>query len=151
MLVCVLKWIESVICICISPSSGFLGSTAGKESTCNMGDLGSIPGLGRSPRGGHGNPLQYSFLENPHGQRSLAGFSTWGCKESDMTEQLNTAQHPLSLGAPTHCHPTSRSSQVPVLYYGFPLAICLTHVVYVGQCQSPPSLSLPPHVCRSIL
>ena len=36
-------------------------------------DMGSIPGLGRSPGGGHGNPLQYSCLENPHGQRSLAG------------------------------------------------------------------------------
>ena len=43
----------------------FLGSSAGKESTCNAGDLGLIPGLGRSPGGGHGNPLQYSCLENP--------------------------------------------------------------------------------------
>ena len=43
------------------------------ESTCNVGELGSIPGLGRSPGGRHGNPLQYSILENPHGQRSLAG------------------------------------------------------------------------------
>ena len=47
---------------------------------------GSIPGLGRSPGGGHGNPLQYSCLENLHGQRSLAGYSPWGRKESDMTE-----------------------------------------------------------------
>ena len=37
-----------------------------KESTCSVGDLGSIPGLGRCPGGGHGNPLQYSCLENPH-------------------------------------------------------------------------------------
>ena len=44
---------------------GFPGSSAGKESTCNAGDLGSIPGLGRSPGGGQGNPLQYSCLENP--------------------------------------------------------------------------------------
>ena len=43
-----------------------------------MGDLGSIPGLGKSPGGGHGNPLQYSCLENPHGQKSLAGYSPWG-------------------------------------------------------------------------
>ena len=42
-----------------------------KESACDEGDLVSIPGLGRSPGGGHGNPLQYSCLENPHGQRSL--------------------------------------------------------------------------------
>ena len=45
----------------------------GEESACNPGDLGSIPGLGRSPGEGHGSPLQYSSLENPHGQRSLAG------------------------------------------------------------------------------
>ena len=57
----------------------------------NVGDLGPIPGLGRSPGGGHGNPLQYSCLENPHGQRSLVGCSPWGCKESDMTEQLSIA------------------------------------------------------------
>ena len=46
-----------------------------KESTCNAGDLGSIPELGRSPAEGYGNPLQYSSLENPHGQRSLTGYS----------------------------------------------------------------------------
>ena len=58
----------------------------GKESACNAGDLEMIPALGRSPRGGHGNPLQYSCLENPHGQWSLAGYSPLGCKESDMTD-----------------------------------------------------------------
>ena len=46
----------------------------GEESACNVGDLGSIPGLGRSPGKGHGNPLQYSCLENPM-KRSLAGYS----------------------------------------------------------------------------
>ena len=67
---------------------GFPGDSDGKESTYNVGDLSSIPGLGRSPGGGHGNPLQYSCLENPHGygQRSLAGYSAWGSKESHMTE-----------------------------------------------------------------
>ena len=44
---------------------GFLGGSDSKESACNVGDLGSIPGLGRSLGGGHGNPLQYSCLENP--------------------------------------------------------------------------------------
>ena len=44
---------------------GFPGDSDVKESTCNAGDMGSILGLGRSPRGGHGNPLQYSCLENP--------------------------------------------------------------------------------------
>ena len=57
---------------------GFPGGSDGKESTCNVGDLGSIPGLGRSPGGGHGNPLQYSCLENPHGQRSPGGYNPWG-------------------------------------------------------------------------
>ena len=64
-----------------------LSGSDGKESTCNAGDLGSIPGLGRSPGGGHGNPLQYSCQENLHGQRSLAAYSPWGCKELHMTEQ----------------------------------------------------------------
>ena len=45
-------------------SLGFHGGSAGKESTCNVGDLGLIPGLGRSPREGNGYPLQYSGPEN---------------------------------------------------------------------------------------
>ena len=68
----------------------------GKHLLASAGDIGNeglIPGLGRSPAEGHGKPLQYSFLENPHGQRSLVGYSTWGHKESDMTEQLSAAQH----------------------------------------------------------
>ena len=68
----------------------FPGGLVGKESACNEGDLGLIPGLGRSPGGGHGNPLQYPCLENPHGQRSLVGYSSWGHRESDMTERLST-------------------------------------------------------------
>ena len=54
----------------------FSGGSDGKESTYNAGDLGLILGLGRSPVGGHGNPLQYSCLENQsHGLRSLEGYS----------------------------------------------------------------------------
>ena len=68
----------------------FCGGSNGNELAYNAGDLGSIPGLGRYPGGGHSNPLQYSCLENPHGQRSLAGCSSWGRKESDMTERLST-------------------------------------------------------------
>ena len=56
-----------------------------KEYACNAGDLGLIPGLGRSPGREHGDPLQYSCLENPHGQRCLAVCSPWNCKELDMT------------------------------------------------------------------
>ena len=65
---------------------GFLGISDGKELACNVGDPGSIPGLGRSLGGEHGNPVQYSCLENPRGQRSLASYSPWGHKESDTTE-----------------------------------------------------------------
>ena len=82
---------------------GFPGGSAGKESACNAGDLGLIPGLGRSPGKGHDNPLQYSCLENPHGQRSLVGYSPWGRKESDMTEQLSTAQREVKLAC-DHCY-----------------------------------------------
>ena len=87
------------ICVCLFSNSncheffcilrgkmGFPGGSDGKQSTCNAGDLGSIPGLGRSPGGGHGNPLQYSCLENPHGQRILLVYSPWGRKELDMTK-----------------------------------------------------------------
>ena len=63
---------------------GFPGGSDSKESSCNAGDLGSIPGLERSPGGGHGNPLQYSCLENCHGQRSLAGYSPCDLGESDL-------------------------------------------------------------------
>ena len=67
----------------------FPGGDSVKEPACqgkqtlNGEDL--IPGLGRSPEGGHSNPLQYSCLENPHGQRRMAGYSSWGHKESEAT------------------------------------------------------------------
>ena len=69
---------------------GFPGGAIVKNPPANVEDTGNmdlIPGLGRSLGEGHGNPLQYSCLENPsHGQRSLAGYSPWDCKESDTTE-----------------------------------------------------------------
>ena len=64
----------------------FPGVLDSKESACNEEDLGLIPGLGRSPGGGHGNQLHYSCLENSHGQRSLEGYSPWCHKKSDTTE-----------------------------------------------------------------
>ena len=70
---------------------GFPDGSDGKESACKEGDLGSIPGLGRSPGGRHDNPLQYLFLENPHRQRSLVGYNPWGHKELETTKRLNTA------------------------------------------------------------
>ena len=68
-----------------------------KNLPCNAGDLGSISGLGRSPGGEHGNPLEYSCLKNREGQRSLAGYSPWGHKEPDTTEWLSVHPH-------THIH-----------------------------------------------
>ena len=50
---------------------GFPGGSDGKESSCNVGDLGSIPRLGRSPGGGNGYPLQYSWLENSMNRGAL--------------------------------------------------------------------------------
>ena len=61
-----------------------------KKIVSNAEDLGSVPGLGRSPGGGQGSPLQYSCLETPRGWRSLVGYSPWGCKESDMAVCLST-------------------------------------------------------------
>ena len=71
---------------------GFPGGSENKESACNVGDLDSIPGLGRSSGGGLGNPLQYSSMEISLGQRSLVGYSSWGHNELDTTEQLNMAK-----------------------------------------------------------
>ena len=56
----------------------FPGGSDGKESACNVGDLGSVPGQGRSPGEGKGYPLQYSGLPGElHGQRRLASYSPW--------------------------------------------------------------------------
>ena len=59
-----------------------------KNLPANAEDSGSFPELGRSPGEGNGNSLQYSCLENPHGQRGLVGYSPWDCKTSDTTERL---------------------------------------------------------------
>ena len=78
----------------------FPGGSDGKASVYNVGDLGSIPGSGRFPGEGNGNPLQYSCLENPMdggawcrllsmGSEPGAGYCPWGHKESYTTEQLN--------------------------------------------------------------
>ena len=60
----------------------------GKASAYNAGDLGSIPGSGRSSGEGNGNPLQYSAGKS-YGWRRVIGYSPWGPKESDMTERFH--------------------------------------------------------------
>ena len=92
-------------------SKGFPGGSEVKVSACSAGDLGSIPGSGRSPGEGNGNPLQYSCLENP-----MEGGAWWaivhGVTELDMTEWVHFHFH-LSL------------SPVPTALTGFPLPHCL--------------------------
>ena len=60
-----------------------------KNLLANAGDTGSIPGSGRSPGEGNGNTTPGFLPGESHGQRSLAGYSPWGCKESDTTEQID--------------------------------------------------------------
>ena len=67
-----------------SSTEGFPGGSDDKESACNAGDLGLIPGLGRSPGEGNGNPLQYSCLENPM-DRGAFGLQFMRSQDSDMT------------------------------------------------------------------
>jgi len=75
---------------------GFPRWLRGKENACQAGDTGDAglsPALERFTGGGNGNPLQHSCLEKSHGQRSLAGYSPWGCQESDTTERKYTHTH----------------------------------------------------------
>ena len=98
---------------------GFAGGSDIKESACNVGDPGSIPGLGRSPAVGNGYPLQYPCLKKSHGQRSLKSYSPWGCKELDPTEQLtlslsdvpvcSVAESCLTFCNPMECSPPGSS------------------------------------------
>ena len=70
---------------------GFPGGSDGKESACNAGDLGLIPGLGRFPGEGNGNPLQYSSMENPADRGAWWATVHGVTKESDKTWQKTTA------------------------------------------------------------
>ena len=80
-------------------SVGFPGNSAGKESTCNAGDPGSIPGLGSSPGDGIDYPLQDSWASLvAQSVKDLSAMrETWGQKESDTTAQLSTAHTALCL------------------------------------------------------
>ena len=105
---------------------GFPGGSDGEEYACKTGDLGLIPGLGRSSGEGHGNPLQYSYLENPQGQRILAGYSLWGCKELDMTEQLSTAQHIIPSGK-------TYVSHITIAFCSFILSIMVMNQIFMKE------------------
>ena len=95
---------------------GFPGGTAhrfsdvsgGKESACNVGDLGSIPGLGWSPGEGKGYPLQYSRLENPHGQRELLGYSPQDCRVGPYS----ATKHRTPISGLPKCHLIRRADSL---------------------------------------
>ena len=107
----------------------------GKESTCDAGDLGSIPGLVRAPGGGHGGPPQCSFLENP-----MDGGACWvtvhGVAEPDTTGWLNTAPGKVGLKF------ESRLLQCITLWNKFSRCVSPvdTEKQFLRQCRSPPRL-----------
>ena len=86
--------LEKLKCLCLGGASHV--ALVIKNAPAKVGDvrdLGSIPGLGRSPGRGHGNPLQYSCLENPM-DRGATGYGPQGHKGSDMTETTRHAHRP---------------------------------------------------------
>ena len=93
----------------------------------NAGDMGLIPGSGRSPGGGNGNPLQYCCLENPTDRGASAGYSPWGRTESDTTSQLSTRKGEwlqVSVGfrrvAEADGHTQLRLRKSPAQFYLYP-------------------------------
>ena len=76
---------------------GFPGVSGIKNPPATVGDMSLIPGSGRSPGEGNGNPLQYSCLGKSHGQRKLVGYSPWGHKKLDTTKRLITDLMDMSL------------------------------------------------------
>ena len=102
------------------PTPVFLGfpcGSDGKDSACNVGDLGSIPGSGRFPGRGHGNPLQYSCLENPM-DRGAWWATVHGSTESDTTEQLSISKRTVALQG---ISPTQGSN---------PVLLCCRRILY---------------------
>ena len=75
-------------CVLLFGFHGFPGGLCGKASACNAGDLALIPGLGRSPGEGNSKPSPVPLPGKSHGWRSLVGYSPWGHKELDITEQI---------------------------------------------------------------
>ena len=75
---------------CLEGNLGFPGGSEGKESACSVGDPGLIPGLGRSHGGGHGNPLQYTYLENPMDREAWSAAVLGVTKSQTRLKQLST-------------------------------------------------------------
>ena len=103
---------------------GFPSGSDGKQSACNVGGPGLIPGSGRSPGEGNGNSLQYSCLENPMNGRSLVSPNPWGHKKSDMSEQLtHTLSYlPYAFLSPLHHTPTLLQTLTDIRSMSWPCA-----------------------------
>ena len=131
---------------------GYPGGSDSKESSCNAGVPGSIPGLGRSPGEENSYPLQYSLLRESQGQRSLLHHSPWGHKELDTTEWLNMHASYLYPSVqfssvaqlfPTLCDPMNHSTPGLPVHHQLPEST-KTHVHWVSDAIQPShSLSSP--------
>ena len=138
---------------------GFLGGSAGKESTCNAGDIrdsGLIPGSGRCPGDGHGNPLQYSCRENPMDRGAWWAIVHGGHRESDMTEWFSTAHTENSstriwshwILVTTHRWGTNNRHTVRISPWNPHLSPYLWQDPPVFLCQpAPRPRKQPPHGC----
>ena len=118
----------------------------GKESACNAGDLGSIPGSRRFPGEGNGYSLQYSWPGEFHGQRNMAGYIPWGHKESDTTERL-ILSHDINNSGQKHgsrvqCYALVKSmgslSKRPITFLlTYPLTPYLILAIFLGHKKGP--------------
>ena len=135
----------------IRVSSGLQGLPwwiGGKKSACNAGDLGSIPGLGRSPGGGHGNPLQYSCLENSMDRGS------WRAIVHGVTKSLTGLKRPSSSSSRLQFSPVAQScptlsNPMDCSMPGFPVhhqlpELAQTHVHWVSDAIQPSHPLLSP-------
>ena len=122
---------------------GFPGGSSGKESAWNAGDLGSIPGLGRSPGKGNGNPLQYSG--EFHGQRSLTSYSPWGLKESDMTESQEVGHFHFRISGKISSHAFKFKWEMQIRAERGAISSCLWKIK--ESCESNHSLFLSWPLC----
>ena len=87
----------------------------GKESACNAGAAGSVPGSRRYSGGGHSHPTPVFLPGESHGQRSLAGYSSWGFKESDITDATyHTRRHTMYICLMVKDKQENRN---PAIYY----------------------------------
>ena len=98
-----LRIVKVCVCVCMLCMKDIPYGSDSEEFACHVGDLGSVPGLGRAPGREHGNPLQYSCLENPHGQRSLSSVQWFSHVWLFATPWTAALQASLSITNKTLC------------------------------------------------